>query len=108
MKVGVFTVLLADRPLGEALDYAGEVGCEAVEIGTGGYPGDAHCKPVELLRDAGPGRSSGAPSRVGGSRSARSPATATLSTRKRKRPQQATSPSATRCGSPPSSASRPS
>lgn len=51
MKVGVFTVLLADRPLEEALDYVREAGCEAVEIGTGGYPGDAHCKPKELLGD---------------------------------------------------------
>jgi sugar phosphate isomerase/epimerase len=51
MKVGVFTVLLADRPLEDALDYVKEVGCEAVEIGTGGYPGDAHCKPRELLGD---------------------------------------------------------
>ena len=54
MKVGVFTVLLANRPLEEALDYVREVGCEAVEIGTGGYPGDAHCKPKELLGDPGP------------------------------------------------------
>lgn len=53
MKVGVFTVLLADRPLEEALDYAKGLGCEAVEIGCGGYPGDAHCKPAKLLSDAG-------------------------------------------------------
>src|SRR5918998_3301101 len=53
MKVGVFTVLLEDRTLEEALDYVKEVGCEAVEIGTGGYPGDAHCKPKELLGDSG-------------------------------------------------------
>ena len=53
MKVGVFTVLLADRPLGEALDYARSVGCEAVEIGTGGYPGDAHCDPKVLLDSSG-------------------------------------------------------
>jgi sugar phosphate isomerase/epimerase len=53
MKVGVFTVLLADRPLEEALDYVREAGCEAVEIGTGGYPGNAHCKPKELLGDQG-------------------------------------------------------
>ena len=45
-------MLLADRPLEEALDYARGVGCEAVEIGTGGYPGDAHCKPRKLLADA--------------------------------------------------------
>lgn len=53
MKIGVFTVLLSDRPLEEALDYVRDAGCEAVEIGCGGYPGDAHCKPAELLADAG-------------------------------------------------------
>ena len=26
-------------------------GFEAVEIGTGAYPGDAHCKPAELLKN---------------------------------------------------------
>lgn len=53
MKLGVFTVLLADRSLEEALDYAKEAGCEAVEIGTGGYPGDAHCNLEELVSDSG-------------------------------------------------------
>lgn len=52
MKVGVFTVLLADRPLEEALSYVREVGCEAIEFGCGGYPGDAHCDPKKLLYDA--------------------------------------------------------
>ncbi|CAA9538376.1 MAG: Inosose isomerase [uncultured Thermomicrobiales bacterium] len=51
MKVGVFTVLFAERPLEETLDYVKAAGCDAVEIGTGGYPGDAHCKPAELLAD---------------------------------------------------------
>jgi sugar phosphate isomerase/epimerase len=51
MKVGVFAVLLADRPLGEALDCIKEVGCKAVELGTGGYSGKAHCDPKELLED---------------------------------------------------------
>lgn len=53
MKLGVFTVLFGDRPLEEALDTIVKNGVEAVEIGTGGYPGDAHCKPAELLEDAG-------------------------------------------------------
>ena len=52
MKVGVFAVLFADRPFEEALDYIKETGCEAVEIGTGGFPGDAHAVPSELLADA--------------------------------------------------------
>jgi sugar phosphate isomerase/epimerase len=51
MKLGVFTVLFADQPLEVALDRAVEAGLEAVEIGTGNYPGDAHCRPTELLAD---------------------------------------------------------
>ena len=43
MKIGVFTVLFAQRPFDEALDYIKATGCDAVEIGTGGYPGNAHC-----------------------------------------------------------------
>ncbi|HEY8445527.1 MAG TPA: sugar phosphate isomerase/epimerase [Thermomicrobiales bacterium] len=52
MKVGVFTVLFAQRPFEEALDYIKASGCETVEIGCGGYPGNAHCKPKELLEDS--------------------------------------------------------
>lgn len=52
MKLGVFTVLFAGRPLEEALDYIASKGLEAVEIGTGGYPGNAHCDPDTLLGDA--------------------------------------------------------
>lgn len=52
MKIGVFTVLFAERPFEEALAYIKETGCQAVEIGTGGYPGDAHCQPAKLLQDA--------------------------------------------------------
>jgi sugar phosphate isomerase/epimerase len=51
MQIGVFTVLFAERPFEEALDYIKETGCQAVEIGTGGYPGDAHCQPEKLLND---------------------------------------------------------
>lgn len=51
MKLGVFAVLFGQKPLEEALDYIAEKGLEAVEIGTGGYPGNAHCKPEELLAD---------------------------------------------------------
>ncbi len=42
MKIGVFTVLFSQRPFEEALDYIKAAGCEAVEIGVGGYPGPAH------------------------------------------------------------------
>lgn len=49
MKLGVFLVLFGGRPLEEALDLVAAQGVKAVEIGTGAYPGDAHCKPDELL-----------------------------------------------------------
>jgi sugar phosphate isomerase/epimerase len=51
MKLGVLTVLYADRPLEAVLDRAVELGLDAVELGTGNYPGDAHCPPGELLGD---------------------------------------------------------
>ncbi|KYG32376.1 sugar phosphate isomerase/epimerase family protein [Alkalihalobacillus trypoxylicola] len=49
MKLGVFTVLFSDKKFEEMLDYVKESGLDSVEIGTGGYPGDAHCKLDELL-----------------------------------------------------------
>lgn len=52
MKLGVFTTLLSDRPLDEALAYFTSKGIEAVEIGCGGYPGTAHADPKILLNDA--------------------------------------------------------
>lgn len=53
MKIGVFLVLFSQRPFEEALDYVKAAGCEAVEIGCGGYPGSAHCNAVELLENSG-------------------------------------------------------
>ncbi|MDB5075308.1 MAG: xylose isomerase [Chloroflexi bacterium] len=49
MKIGAFAVLLSQRPFEEALDYLQSIGIDTIEIGTGGYVGDAHCKPAELL-----------------------------------------------------------
>ncbi|HNQ36211.1 MAG TPA: sugar phosphate isomerase/epimerase [bacterium] len=49
MKLGVLLVLFGQKTLEEALDYAKKCGVEAVEIGTGNYPGNAHCRPEELL-----------------------------------------------------------
>lgn len=49
MKLGVFAVLFGAKPFEETLDYIVDLGLEAVEIGTGGYPGDAHAKPAALL-----------------------------------------------------------
>ena len=51
MKLGVFTVLLSGKSLKDALLYLSEAGVQAVEIGTGGYPGKAHANPDELLSD---------------------------------------------------------
>ena len=42
MKLSVFAVLLADRSFEEACKYLSERGVQAVEIGCGGFPGDAH------------------------------------------------------------------
>jgi sugar phosphate isomerase/epimerase len=49
MKLGVFAVLFGGKPLEETLDYIVDLGLEAVEIGTGGYPGNAHANPAALL-----------------------------------------------------------
>jgi len=49
MKVGIFSAILSDLPLREALDVVTDLECDTVELGTGAYPGDAHCKPAELL-----------------------------------------------------------
>ncbi len=51
MKLGVFTVLYQKIPFEEALEKLVSIGVEAVEIGTGNYPGNAHCNPDELLAD---------------------------------------------------------
>jgi sugar phosphate isomerase/epimerase len=56
MKVGVFAVLYQGLPFEAALDKLASMGAEAVEIGTGNYPGDAHCRPQELLGDRGAAR----------------------------------------------------
>jgi sugar phosphate isomerase/epimerase len=52
MKLGVFAVMFSGMPVEKALDYIASVGVQAVEIGCGGYVGDAHCKPSALLNDA--------------------------------------------------------
>lgn len=49
MKLGVFTVLYQNLPFEAMLDKLAEMGVEAVELGTGNYPGNNHCNPEELL-----------------------------------------------------------
>jgi sugar phosphate isomerase/epimerase len=50
MKLGVLTVLFQDQPLEKVLDHVAEMGLQAVELGTGAYPGNAHCDPATLLK----------------------------------------------------------
>ena len=49
MKLGVFNPLFNDKSFEEMLDYVQAAGVEAVEVGTGGYPGDSHIDLDGLL-----------------------------------------------------------
>ena len=51
MKVGVFTPLLAHLPLRDVLVKLQSLEIDTVELGTGNYPGDAHCK-LTMLDDS--------------------------------------------------------
>jgi sugar phosphate isomerase/epimerase len=51
MRVGVFTPLLSQLPLESVLEKLGKLGIHTVELGTGNYPGDAHCS-LAMLDDA--------------------------------------------------------
>ena len=51
MKLGVMNPVLAGMKFEDALQYLSELGVEEIEIGAGGYPGDAHLKPSEILAD---------------------------------------------------------
>lgn len=51
MKLGVFTTLLSDLPFEQACKYFHELGIRMVEVGCGGYPGNAHADPDTLLAD---------------------------------------------------------
>ncbi len=53
MKIGVFSAILSDLPIEQALAQVASLHCDTVEIGTGAYPGDAHCQPAELLASTG-------------------------------------------------------
>lgn len=49
MRVGILTAAYGDRTLPEILPGLAEIGVEAIELGTGNYPGDDHCPLAELL-----------------------------------------------------------
>jgi sugar phosphate isomerase/epimerase len=44
MRIGVFTALLSQLPLRDVLEKLKTLEIGTVELGTGNYPGDAHCK----------------------------------------------------------------
>jgi len=51
MKVGVFTPLLSQLPFDAVLKKLKSYEIQTVELGTGNYPGDAHCK-LSMLNNA--------------------------------------------------------
>src|SRR5882762_10238318 len=51
MKLGVFTPLLSQLPLGEVLAKLEALNIHTVELATGNYPGNAHCK-LSMLDDS--------------------------------------------------------
>src|ERR1700674_5515608 len=53
IPIGVFDPVYDKLSLDEMLDRVSALGLEAMEIGTGGYPGTGHCPVDELLADAG-------------------------------------------------------
>lgn len=53
MKLSVFSPVFGGKTLEEALKFLNEKGVEAIELGTGGFPGTEHANPDELLSDDG-------------------------------------------------------
>jgi len=49
MKIGVFSVLFGKLSFPKMLEKVSELGLDCVEIGTGAYPGSAHCDVEKLL-----------------------------------------------------------
>jgi sugar phosphate isomerase/epimerase len=50
MRLGVFTALLSQLPLDDVIGKLKSLGVTTVELGTGNYPGDPHCK-LAMLED---------------------------------------------------------
>lgn len=50
MRVGVFTPLLSQFPLDKVIEKLKALNISTVELGTGNYPGDPHCK-LSMLQD---------------------------------------------------------
>src|ERR1700745_3309095 len=52
MRVGCFTPLLSQFSLEEVLNKLKKLNINTVELGTGNYPGDPHCK-LSMLKNEG-------------------------------------------------------
>lgn len=52
MRVGVFTALLSQFPLDKVIEKLKSLNINTVELGTGNYPGDPHCKLSMLQNKA--------------------------------------------------------
>jgi sugar phosphate isomerase/epimerase len=52
IPIGVFDPVYEELSLDQMLDRVSALGLEAMEIGTGGYPGTKHCPVQEMLDDA--------------------------------------------------------
>jgi sugar phosphate isomerase/epimerase len=50
MRIGVFTPLLSQFPLEKVFEKLRKLDISTVELGTGNYPGDPHCK-LSMLKD---------------------------------------------------------
>ena len=51
MKLGLLTCMFGDRSLADTLALVAPKGINAVELGSGGVVGTAHCDPDVLLAD---------------------------------------------------------
>jgi len=51
MKIGSLSAAWSAQPLEEVLDFFAGAGLQAIEIGAGAYPGNAHCDPAALNAD---------------------------------------------------------
>ena len=52
MQLSVLANLYGKKSLDEALEIISGLGVHTVELGAGGWPGKAHCRPADLLADA--------------------------------------------------------
>ena len=50
MKVGVLTAFCHDRDFEDMIKYLHDIGVQAVELASGGYPGKYHINPEKLLK----------------------------------------------------------